>query len=125
MAIGFNRDFQDSFIGTYYEYDRGYVRFSYFFGGAFLLSVEGGGGAVVFPDVAVPAQAAWTDAKVDAQILGEYRFTDFFAVNGTLRYDHYFSDTNLDNIAGAGGPGGQGELQWQQFQGFVGARLFY
>lgn len=121
MAVGFNRDFQDSFIGTYYEYDRGYLKFSYFFGGSFLLSLEGGGGAVVFPDIVDPvAHAAWTDAKVDAQLLGEYRFTDFFAVNATLRYDHYFSSEQL-----VPGTGGFDRLQWQEFQGFIGARLFY
>ncbi len=73
-------------------------------------------GAVINP--------AWTDVKVDARLLGEYRFTDYFAVNGTLRYDHYFSDENLDAALGDA-PDAQGELQWQQFQGFIGARLFY
>lgn len=131
LAVGFTRDFQDSFIGTYQENDRGYLRFGYFFGGAFLLSLEGGAGAVVFPDLHNEAGAvinpSWTDVKVDATLLGEYRFTDYFAVNATLRYDHYFSDEDLDAAAvGPGGnPGGQGELQYQQFQGFVGARLFY
>jgi hypothetical protein len=126
MAIGFNRDFYDSFIGTYYEYDRGYLRFSYLFGGTFLLSLEGGAGAVVFPDVTEPVvNPSWTDVKVDAQLLGEYRFTDYFALNGTLRYDHYFSDEDLDVAAGAPAAGSFGQLQWQAFQGFVGARLFY
>jgi len=121
ISLGFNRDFQDAFIGTYYEYDRGYLKFSYFYGGRFLLSIDAGAGAVVFPDIIAPvALASWTDVKVDAQLLGEYRFTDYFALTGTVRYDHYFSDTVLTDAED-----GFDDLQWQAFQGFLGARLFY
>ncbi len=121
ISLGFNRDFQDSFIGTYYEYNRGYLKFSYFFAGRLLLAVDGGAGAVSFPDIVEPPVAAWTDIKVDAQLLAEYRFTDYFALNSTIRYDHYFSDTV---ITPAGG-GGFDDLQWQNFQAYLGARLFY
>lgn len=38
IAIGFIRDYEDSFIGTYLEKDQGYIRFNYLFGGQFLLS---------------------------------------------------------------------------------------
>ena len=49
IAVGYSRDFQQSFLGDYYGLDRGYVRFSYFFAQRALLSIEGGAGAVEYP----------------------------------------------------------------------------
>src|SRR5262249_928486 len=41
LAFGFNRDFYDSYLGTYFEQDRGYAKLYYFFGGQFLAQLTG------------------------------------------------------------------------------------
>jgi hypothetical protein len=90
VAVGFVRDFYDSYIGTYYERDRGYLAFSYFYAGKFLVVVDGGGAPIIYPKVRVAAQTAplpaFTDIRFDAGLLAEYRFKDAFGVNATVRY---------------------------------------
>jgi hypothetical protein len=118
LAFGFTRDFYDSFIGTYYEHDRGYARLSYFFGGRFLLLVDGGVGPVVYPDMEVAGTnvAGFTDIRVDASLFGEYRIKNWFGINSTVRYG-----TNISGQSITVG-GNADSLQWQQFEAYLGAR---
>jgi hypothetical protein len=116
--VGFTRDFADAFIGTYLEQNRGYIKFSHFFAQRFLLVADAGAAAVVFPDIPQPAQASFTAARVDATLFGEYRFTDYFGLNATLRYDHFITDVDLGGVTG-----GFDALQYQVFQALLGARF--
>ncbi|NUP14163.1 MAG: outer membrane beta-barrel protein [Polyangiaceae bacterium] len=116
LAAGFFRDFADSYIGTYEEIDRGYVKFSYMFAGRFLLVVDGGVAAVIHPDIPDLLPDGNTAVRVDASVFGEYRFFDFFGVNATVRYDTNITDAVLTD--------GE-ELQWQRFQAYLGARLMW
>lgn len=124
LAAGFIRDFDDSYIGTYFERDRGYLKFSYLFGGVFLLVAEGGVGAVVFPTMAPSANyaghGAWTDVVADGTLFAEYRIKDMWGINATVNYMGYFSDTVL-TFAGAGGPD---QLKYQRFEAYLGGRWF-
>ena len=47
VSLGFLRDFYDSYIGTYFERDRGYLSLSYFYGGKFLVAQHEGSGLVI------------------------------------------------------------------------------
>jgi hypothetical protein len=127
LSVGFYRDFADSFIGTYYEVDRGYAKFSYFFAGRFLLVLDAGVGPVRFPQLfngTTLAHAAWTDIRVDGSAFGEYRFANYFGVNATIRYSNNLSSTVLTGNALTGGTTGAFEnLQWQDFQAFLGVRF--
>ena len=123
LTVGFNRDFSDSYIGTYVESDKGYAKFSYFFAGRFLLVLDASVAANRFPKITMPvAHDAWTDVHVDTDVMGEYRFAKYFAVNATLRYINNISSTVLT------GPGttaaGFEDLQYQDFQGYLGFRWF-
>lgn len=121
LAAGFIRDFDDSFLGTYLERDRGYLKFSYLFGGVFLAAVEGGVGAVLFPSVPLYGQGeGWADVGVDASVLAEYRIQDMWGINATFRYDGYFSDTAL----AIPGTGLTDQMAYQEIQAFIGARWF-
>jgi hypothetical protein len=121
LAAGFIRDFDDSYIGTYLEKDRGYLKFSYLFGGVFLAAVEGGAAAVRFPAVLQYGQGApWTDLSVDASVLAEYRIKDMWGINATFRYDGYFSSTNLTFPGGVGSDA----MAYQEVSAFLGARWF-
>ncbi len=111
ITLGYNRDFQNSFLSDYYGIDRGYLKFSYMFAGRLLLSARrrsrghrvparsstrrlGGGNG---PNG--PIHARFTDARADATVFAEYRFTSSLAVNATFNYSQNFSSTDLP-IAG-------------------------
>ena len=139
IAVGYTRDFQNSYIGNYYGQDRGYLRFNYFFAGRALLTVEGGAGAIEYPTMywgpsaVSPAggdfrHSSFTDTRVDGTMFGEYRFTDSFGLNATVRYTANFSnaqvpDTDLGpNVAV---PASQSyDMSWTRFEAFLGVRWF-
>jgi hypothetical protein len=119
LSVGFTRDFYDSYIGTYFERDRGYANLSYFFGGRFLVVVDAGAGPIIYPPVPLPGlETGGTDVRVDGSIFGEYRFKDAFGLNATVRYGQNFSSHPI-TIAGQ-----VDELQWQQIEAYLGFRWF-
>jgi len=119
LAVGFNRDFADSYIGTYEESNRGYVKFSYMFAGRFLLVIDGGVAAIVFPDIPSLGVSSFTAIRIDPSIFGEYRFTDYFGVNATVRYSTNITDTVIAGAASSEA------LQWQDIQAYLGARFLW
>jgi hypothetical protein len=127
VSVGFLRDFQDSYIGTYFERDRGYINLTYLFAGRFLVAVEGGVGPQIYPTVTQPVEipGGFTNVRVDASLFGEYRFKDRFGINATLRYG-----ANLNNQViqvPADEPGVTVEpdyLGYQKFEAYLGARWF-
>jgi len=129
LSLGFIRDFQDSYLGTFVERDRGYANLSYFFGGRFLVVVDGGAGPIVYPRVeavnGVPLNAqegaSWTDIRYDASVLGEYRVKDYFGINATVRYTGNASSKTLPVNTSSGTT--QDSLQWQSFEAYLGARF--
>ena len=116
LSVGFIRDFSDSYLGTYFERDRGYFNFSHFFGGRFLVVAEGGAGPVRYPRNTFSDQPdGFTDIGIDASLFGEYRLRSWFGINATLRYNQ--------NISGANSiVDGTDPLAWQQFEAYLGAR---
>ena len=128
IAVGFIRDFEDAYIGTYLERDQGYVRFNYLFGGTFLLVIKGAAGAVVYPDQDAPDfgnGGGWTDIRVDGTLFGEWRIKDWIAANAELAYTGYFSDTVLDAGTTAGGVANLNALGYNRIRVFIGARVFW
>jgi len=126
LSLGFIRDFQDSFIGTFVERDRGYVNLSYFFAGRVLLVVDGNAGPVIYPDVETVAgtpvnKAGWTDIRYEASIFGEYRLKDYFGINATVRYGGNASSQSIPVTDGAETV--NDSLQWQSFEAYLGARF--
>jgi hypothetical protein len=125
VSVGFRRDFVDAYIGTYYELDRGYLNMSYFFGGKFLAVVEGGVGAVVWPPSPGPGGLGTdpsTDIRIDGSVFGEYRIRDSIGINSTIRYGANLSDNEIQPAAGSTAGGDQ--LEWQDFEAYIGARWF-
>jgi hypothetical protein len=130
VAVGYSRDFVDSYLADFYGTDRGYLKFSYFFAGRALISLEGGLGAIEYPtvtflDPGTAPHAGFTDVRVDTTLYGEYRFTNFFGLNLTAKYTDNISNTVL-NI-GPPNPGGVDQflaMQWQRFEIYAGVRLF-
>lgn len=129
LSLGYNRDFQTSYLTSYYGLDRGYAKVAYFFAGRALVSLEGGVGAVEYPKVffngGAAAKPAFTDVRADATLFGEYRFTNTLAINTTLRFTSEFSNTTLPASAGTGGVGSNiYDLNYLRFEGYLGFRWF-
>ncbi len=135
IAVGYTRDFESSYLASYYGNDRGYAKIQYMFGGKVLLSLEGGVGAIQYPDIYYPstspvnpnqlAHASFTDVRVDGTLFGEYRFSNTFGINATAIYTANFSNTQLPIEALSGGARGSVyDTGWRRFQGFIGLRWF-
>ncbi|WP_437275687.1 hypothetical protein WME90_31160 [Sorangium sp. So ce375] len=129
LSAGFTRDFHDSFLGSYFERDRGYLKLTYFFGGRFLLIADGGVAAHVYPEIpssssTVGPPEPWTDVRVDASLFGEYRIGDSLGINSTLRYGNNISSTALATPGESGGRPIENHLGWQQFEAYLGVRWF-
>jgi hypothetical protein len=128
LAIGYTRDFQTSYLTDFSGLDRGYLKFAYFFAGRALISLEGGAAAIEYPATQFlnkTAESAFTDARIDATLYGEYRFTSSFALTATAKYTTNLSNTVLTlTPVGAGGVADLYAMQWQRFEAYLGARLF-
>ena len=129
LAVGYSRDFQNSYLGNFYTSDRGYAKLSYFFAGRALIALEGGVGAIEYPTLFYPdgtfRNSSFTDIRADATLFGEYRITETFAINATGRYTQNISNTQLPLQPAGGVTAGQVyDMNWQRFEAFIGARWF-
>jgi len=126
IAIGYNRDFQNSYLSNFYGSDRGYVRFAYFFAGRVLLTLDGGVGAVEYPTMywidTTLRHKSFTDIRADATLFGEYRFTDTIGLNATVRETANFS--NVHNVPDTEGDTVGLDMAWNRFEAFLGLRWF-
>ena len=132
IALGYTRDFQNSYLGNFYGSDRGYLKFSYLFGPRAVLSLEGGVGAVEYPNMFwsdnTVRHSSFTDTRADATLFGEYRFTDTLGVNATLRYSENFSGVRDMPVTEAVPTTGMApnlyDMQWARYEAYLGVRWF-
>ena len=118
-ALGYSRDFYNSYLGDYFVRDRFYLTLSHLFGGRFLLVVDGSYSPIRYADVynvarTMVTQPAFSAPRAEASLFGEYRFSDSFGVNTTLRYS-----ANITDVAVQGD-----RLGWNRFEAFLGVRWF-
>ena len=136
IALGYTRDYQNSYFSDFYGSDRGYAKVAYFFAGRALISLEGGVGAVEYPDVyinpggATPpgspnglVHAKFTDVRVDGTLFAEYRFLDSLGLNATFNYMQNISSTQLPVQISATQTGVY-DMSWKRFQAGLGVRWF-
>jgi hypothetical protein len=131
IALGYNRDFSQSYLGSFYGSDRGYVKFAYFFGGRAIISVDGGVGAREYPQIfshtgatftPIGPTGGFTDLAFDANIFAEYRFSNTLGLNLTLSYAEEFSPNNVSLPSDiAGDPY---NMNYRRLQAFLGFRWF-
>jgi hypothetical protein len=128
IAIGYTRDFTNSYLGSYYTQDRGYLKFYYLFAGRAVVTLEGGVAAIEYPTLIWASatdpvrHAPFTDVRADATLFGEYRFTDTFGLNATLRYTANFSNAEIPVAL----PPTTGfyDMGWKRFEAYLGLRWF-
>jgi hypothetical protein len=96
IAVGYLRNFSNSYLGSFYIRDRGYANFNYFMGGVVLLGIEAGLSQYNYPESQfrnglnqsqIVTNSAFAETRVDARFFGEYRFSNTLAANTTLIYD--------------------------------------
>jgi hypothetical protein len=129
VSVGVERDFQISYLGDFNLVHRGYLGLSAFLAGRVLLSVQGGVSAIGYQPVFLNTGGAvtqvtnsFTVVRPDAQIYGEYRFSNSFALTATGRYSQSISDQLIpyNNFT----PPGVYSMAWQRFEAFAGVRWF-
>ncbi len=131
LSFGYERDIFSSPLGNYRTRDRGYATLQLVLGRSFLLGfntwvgflkfgniVNGGGGAIT-----TDGSIDRSDVFVSATLFGEYRFTDWLALNATVSYTGDFTDFEYQRMLPAGltpEPAG-----FSKFQAWLGLRVFY
>ncbi|MBI5531472.1 MAG: hypothetical protein HY898_02075 [Deltaproteobacteria bacterium] len=126
IGLGYTRDFTNSYFGSFYTRDRGYLNISYFFAGRVLVALEGGVSRVHFPTVyyATVNQVRsnpFDEMRIDSSLFTEYRFTDSLGVNATLTYDLNNSKIMRTDPTDATRVD---DLSWKRFTAFLGVRWF-
>jgi hypothetical protein len=116
IAVGYTRAFSNSYLGSFYQRDRGYLQFNAFLLGAVAGGLEFGVSRVAYPEVVNDngdTQAAFSEVRLDGRLFGEYRFTDTLATNATLMYDKVNSEVVSDE-----------DLSYDRWQAYIGVRWF-
>ena len=125
IALGYTRNFQVASLGDYYQRDRVGLTFSYFGGGVILVNLKGGYSRITRPPSYFADRTLQSpglpENRVDAQAFAEYRTSDTFGINTTLRYNAQLSK-NLVPLSPAGP---LDTTQFSRFEAYLGARFFY
>jgi hypothetical protein len=133
IEVGYDRNFQTSYLGNFVGTDRGYLRFNYLFAGRALIYLEGSGAALEYPNLywsdLTQRHGSYTDAQIIGTLFGEYRFTNSFGLNATLRYTQNISQQQVlvsEPAAGMSPPttGAYFDMSWNRFEAFLGLRWF-
>lgn len=111
VALGYQRAFANSYYGSFYQRDRGYLQFTTFLLGAVAGGLEFGVSRVAYPEVF--DVAAFSQTRLDGRVFGEYRFTDTIAANATVQYDQ----VNSPSV-------GPEDLEYRRWQAYLGVRWF-
>ena len=129
FSLGYLRDFQNSFLGSYIGYDRGYARANYFYNNRIFASLEGGVAALGYPDIVqntgagfAVSHAAFTDVRANATLFGEYRITPTFGINANIDYTQNISSNRIPQATAAGAAPLFYDLAWRRFQALLGVR---
>ncbi len=124
IAAGYERDYANSYLGPFFSRDKGYLNFEYFIGGVAVVSLRGHVALVDYPTFATLAspEVNVSETRVGGRLFAEYRASEVVGINTTISYDR--------NVASGDNPvplamGGSDDLDFQRFQVFLGARLFW
>jgi len=127
-SIGYTRDVANSYLGNFYQKDRGYVGISYLLGGTFVTGLNAGVANIKFPDSffadGQPQQSSFSEQRVDVNLFAEYRLSNSFGLNTTVSYDQNITDVVIPGTV-EDKPDHRGdELKFSHWQVYLGARYF-
>ncbi len=130
ISIGYSRDFVPSVIANQYGIDRGDITFDAFFSGRAVVSLTGAVSAISYPDIPSTAvlggiiHPASTDVRPEVTLFSEYRFSETFGLNATLRYSANISNIELAQTASGAAIPQYYDFNWRRFEAYIGARWF-
>jgi len=124
-SLGYTRDVGNSYLGNFFQKDRGYAGVSYLLGGVFVTSLNAGIANLRFPNSFFAngdlQQSSFSVQRFDATLFGEYRLSNTFGLNATVNYDRNITDVSIRTSQTD--PGGDA-LEFSRWQAFIGARWF-
>jgi hypothetical protein len=131
IAIGFTRDFINSYFTAFYERDRGYLSVSTLFAQRVMLTIDAGIAAIRYSAplntggttvaLATNNGGAFTDMRADASVFLEYRVASWLGINATGQYIGEFSNRSLAAVQVSSPI----SLQFNRFQAMGGLRAFW
>jgi hypothetical protein len=126
VALGYTRNFNASYLGNYYQLDRGYLNATYLFGSHFALALIGGLSHITRPPAffangAPRAGSGGGENRADATAFLEYRPTAALGINATLRYSAELTKklVALDTTNSQAD-----DLEFRRYQVYLGLRWF-
>lgn len=127
FAIGFTRDFFNSYIGNYYARNRGYVGLSTLVGQRFLINLDGGASVIQYADVldrqtGATMATGFSTVRADASLFLEYRIKDWLGLNATYQFLAEFTNQRLPTNNARVVTYSMG---FQRHQAFLGLRAFF
>ncbi len=127
ISLGYRRDASASYLGNYVQIDGVYAKSSYFFGGMVLASLEAGLDHVQRPSGYFPnltrQTAAFSENRVNVTGFVEYRTSDTFGINTTLRYTGNMTD-QLIPVSSDPTDSDYDDLSFDRFEAWLGVRWF-
>jgi hypothetical protein len=127
ITIGYRRDATASYLGNYVQLDGGYAKASFFLAGMFLVSLEADADHLQRPSSyfsdGVRQSAPSEENRVNATGFAEYRTSDSFGINTTLRYSANLTDQIIP-VTGNPGTNGYDDLSFDRFEAWLGVRWF-
>jgi hypothetical protein len=124
FTVGYIRDWSQSYIGNFYQRDRGYASLGYFFNGVVLATLTGGVARIGFPATTfpdgTPRNGAFSNTAVDATAFVEYRVGAALGVNFTAAYTQMISNTFMRGDPN--NPAVVDDLTWKRLELTLGLR---
>lgn len=118
-ALGYHRDFYDSYLADFYKRDRIYAQGSYLIGGQVITTLEGGVSFIGYPEFNSSAgtQDSFNETRIDVKAFAEYRPMSSLGINLQIRYDQNISRVlDFDNFSD--------DLDFSRFRAMLGVRWF-
>lgn len=128
LSFGYQRDFSTSYIGNFYQSDRGYASLGYFLNRRIYATLGAGVARLSYPEsffeTGQKRNDPFVNTMVDASAFFEYRFFGTFGVNASVMYTQMLSDELLPNtpLANPANAGDFDNLRWQRIQALLGVR---
>lgn len=129
VSVGYRRDARPSYLGNFVQIDGAYLKGSYLFANAILVSLEGSFDHLSRPPSyfsnLIRQSDAFTENRATVTLFGEYRTSETFGINTTLRYSGAFTDHYVpvdNNPALPVLP--YDDLAFSRFEAWLGVRWF-
>jgi len=127
-SLGYTRDISNSYLGNFYQRDRGYAGVSYLLGGMFVTSLDVGIANLRFPESffadGMQQHKAFSEQRFDARVFGEYRASSIVGINATVSYDQNITKVSIPTDE-ANLQNNRDPLAFARWQVFLGVRLFW